>query len=505
MKETIRAQLAWWVLFGIVFGVCFGSTSWWSTLHQLPIVPHFSWETAVPFVSWSAWIYLSIIPAMALMAWLQADNAAAQRWVCVMILQTMVATFAFAVFPMQRVFDLGHQAPQLTLIYRLADLLNFTNNQVPSLHVAFAVTLAIALGQKRHFATQLAAGAWAVAVAISTLLIWEHHILGIAAGIALGACGAPLYKRLSRPSIWEPIHADMVCLQQFGHFTRRHRRYALIFVCIYGSSILRWRRYRALRWGFVALQWIDDVLDGDRPCHDEPLVWVEKIIEDYSSAKPQSEPAKLLELTIRHLKQTITMGDPKELVFSLIEVMKRDRRRVIDKQVWSQSELLKHHRATFQKSVDLMLAAAGCQSKAAQISHLVEAFGWSSTFRDLQDDLNQGLINVPAEVWHAANHERYTLGSLTDTREFRVWANAYLKHTRIHLEEANAQLRTLDRQSQRVLGIFLRSIERMTQRLPKKQPKWFAIPNVSNPDTSKRTQSTAFAGPIQESEAICSE
>ncbi len=93
-------------------------------------------------------------------------------------------------------------------------------------------------------------------------------------------------------------------------------------------------------------------------------------------------------------------GGPAALVtaMALLERMCVDRERVLATRVSSATELADLHRATFRGSLDLMLIAADSPLRAIDVPELVEALGWCSTVRDLDDDLAHGLINMPREI-----------------------------------------------------------------------------------------------------------
>ena len=49
-----------------------------------------------------------------------------------------------------------------------------------------------------------------------------------------------------------------------------------------------------------------------------------------------------------------------------------------------------------------MLRAIGSDVSSKDVPHLIDAFGWCSTMRDLEEDLEAGLINIPADTLAAA-------------------------------------------------------------------------------------------------------
>ena len=71
--------------------------------------------------------------------------------------------------------------------FAFADQLNLRYNLVPSLHVAFAAICALAYARARGAAAALVFGTWAAAIAASTVLLHQHHLVDVATGLALAA------------------------------------------------------------------------------------------------------------------------------------------------------------------------------------------------------------------------------------------------------------------------------------------------------------------------------
>jgi len=72
-----------------------------------------------------------------------------------------------------------------TSIYQFADNLNLTYNELSSLHVAFACTLALVFGKNLGMFGRFIFAVWAFSVFLSTLFIHQHHILSALAGVLL--------------------------------------------------------------------------------------------------------------------------------------------------------------------------------------------------------------------------------------------------------------------------------------------------------------------------------
>ena len=109
---------------------------------------------------------------------------------------------------------------------------------------------------------------------------------------------------------------------------------------------------------------------------------------------------------------------------------------------------------------------ARCQSfkrnATADVPELIEAFGWCSTVRDLDEDLGHGLVNVPADVVAAAAAEGATPSSVPEfgaTEAVRSWFGAELERTDSLLRAHNDRWTPGgDPRGDRIMRIFHKSI-----------------------------------------------
>ncbi len=436
MNASLRACL--W--FAAIFAVCYGGASWWTSTLAGPLPTwDFAFEQRVPFVPWAAVIYLTITPVLLLAPLLLRERT--PMFAFALSVQTIIATCFFLLFPQNE----WVRPSANNWAFRLADTMNLSYNNFPSLHVAFAVSAAWAY---RRVGWWL----WAAAVALSTWLMWEHHLVDILGGVALAA----LVMRIAeRESTW----VELCCLAQCARFSRRHIRYFVIFLAIYGPSLLHWRRYRAVRYGFCTAQWIDDLLDGDRPSDREPL----EIVDDWSGrlrgrvagadlvtprkARGSIGPRafahdRALSRLTRAFFAEITPEAQQEFV-DLVRCMRVDRVRVLGHERWAADHLDAHHRRTFSLSVNLMLHTAGCTARAEDVPSLIDALAWCSVFRDLDDDLRKGLNNIPSGA------------------DVEDWARESHARACVNLQRSAPEIAALtDGRARKFLNVFQRSIEK---------------------------------------------
>lgn len=408
------------VLFAATFAVCYGGASWLTARYASLPAWDLPFEQHVPFVPALSIVYLTITPAL-LLALFRTRGALAPA----LCTETILATLCFLLFPQTVAWTRPAVTGWAYVPFSIADALNLSYNQFPSLHVAFAVSVAWAVRKPLWWI-------WSAAVAVSAWLMWEHHLVDILGGAAL-AC-------LVMPLLWPRMHLELVCLGQCARFSRRHLRYFVIFLAIWLPSLRYWRRYRAVRAGFCAAQWIDDLLDGHRPSDREPLEIADAILARRFGDDDLSR-------LILALFEDLDAAAQNEFL-DLVHCMRTDRLRVLHRERWTQTQLDAHHEATFRHSVNLLLITTGCTARAAAVPSLIRALSWCSVIRDLDDDQRHGLDNIPR-----------------DTDDIPQWLSAQHTHALMALTHSADEIARLnDVRAQRLLRIFHRSITKYARK-----------------------------------------
>lgn len=425
-----RETLPWLALFGAVFAVTFGSTSWITTHYASLPAWDLPFERSVPFVPAACLVYATLTPVLLFSAYFFRTRKTMAPFAIALSVQCVLAAICFLLFPQTVAWTRPAVTGWLRAPFALVNAMNLDYNQFPSLHVALAVSAAWAYPRWKALWWT-----WAVAVAASTWLMWEHHLVDIVAGFALAAIVMSL--------MWPRLHVEIECLWQCARFSRRHVRYFVIFLAIYVPSLLHWRRYRAVRTGFCAAQWIDDLLDGDRPSEREPLEIVDELIEQMVARMFADE--RLPRLVAAFFEEVDERAQDEFI--ALVRCMRVDRIRVLQRAHWTQAELDAHHEMTFRHSVNLMLIASRCSARAKDVPSLVRALGWCSVVRDLDDDRRKGLHNVPRDadvaLWAAGEHTRVLLDLERSAKEIAALPDLRARH---------------------ILGIFQRSVEKYAER-----------------------------------------
>src|SRR5438045_6012022 len=127
---------------------------------------------------------------------------------------------------------------------------------------------------------------------------------------------------------------EACCLIQCARFSLRHRRYFVIFLSIWGPSLLHWRKRRVVRVAFVTFKWINVLVDGDRKSKREPLEIVDELLDQMTRRRFTTEPlSRLTSALFAEIDD-----DTQQKVIALVREMRRDRERSLKREVWSESD-----------------------------------------------------------------------------------------------------------------------------------------------------------------------
>lgn len=452
-------------LFAVWFGLCYGGGAFtaqyipWRLDVELPIDSH------LPFWPGAAALYLTITPMLLLAPFVLRDLASLLPLFIALMLETSIAAGAFLLLPVDDAHIACCEPGVSGAIYQLADALNLHHNNLPSLHVAFACTLAFAFAPKASTTGVVALPLWAVLVSVSTLFTRQHFLVDVIAGALLSLFAWKLSVR--RSARWlAAFDIELLVLRNISRFAARHRRYFLIGIAVLLTGIPRWRRQRLVRTGFAFLQSLDDILDGDRPSLREPLQVADEMLASLLSGV--FERHELARLGAAFREDLLSRGGSDALgnVMALIRAMRNDRCRVMARVVSTRDQLRVIHQATFANSIDVMMLGADSPIRHGDVPLLIEALGWCSTVRDLREDLAQGLINIPAEVLAVATNERpaLPLPLVVETSAVQNWLFQEQRRARELLGLAEIQLGAISqRRGAGLLLRFARSMRKYTR------------------------------------------
>lgn len=283
----LRLTLPLSYLFFKIFYSIFGGASLLAKLRTPHVDFYFPWEMRLPFIpSWTL-VYLTVPLLLLLTPFILRTWRTFMPFFLTLTTETLIGGVFFLVLPLAQAYPPRVAYGFLGGVFHLADRLNLDYNKFPSLHMAFAVTAAIVFGRRCGWLGRTLLTLWVAAVSASAMLIHEHQVLDLAAGLALGlACVATVQRRTSDERYLDALRIDALCLQEFSYFVRRHVRRLLVFATLTRASLLRWSRTRALRASYCLAQHADDVLQGDRKVQVDPEKHVRSILRVLAGGDP---------------------------------------------------------------------------------------------------------------------------------------------------------------------------------------------------------------------------
>lgn len=152
-------------------------------------------DTAIPFLPWTVWAYLSQFPFLGFVYWQACGTVAWARNLRGMLAATGASVAIFVLYPTRIPRETIDADPATTLAFNLLYWTDPATNCLPSLHVSLALLGASGFWPERP---RLAGAclAWAALITISTLTTRQHYVVDVLAGIVVAAVAASLARRL---------------------------------------------------------------------------------------------------------------------------------------------------------------------------------------------------------------------------------------------------------------------------------------------------------------------
>jgi len=220
---TLKERFVWLIFMGLLFFLLYGAANEYAHL-TLPHAAFFwSWEKDIPFVS------AFIIPYMSsdvvfIIAFLLAQTRIELRILALRVLFIVLFSVSiFVLFPLQFSFE-KPAIDNFSFLFRLLEA-DKPFNQLPSLHVSFAIVFWSCMQSyisNKWIKACLAL--WLGLVAFSTLFVFQHHFIDLPTGLLVGVLAVYLFKERRYPRI----------LTAFS--TPRHLKMGLYFLL--GSIVL---------------------------------------------------------------------------------------------------------------------------------------------------------------------------------------------------------------------------------------------------------------------------
>jgi len=159
----------------------------------------FDWERAIPFVGWSIVPYLSIVGFFVASFFVDACPAALRRHVARLLLVLLVSVACYAAFPLRFTFERPATTGLVGLLFDALGAFDLPYNRAPSLHIGVLAVLWVRFAPRLRGWRGAGLHAWFGLIAASVLTTYQHHVLDVPAGAALGALAIALTTPSPQP------------------------------------------------------------------------------------------------------------------------------------------------------------------------------------------------------------------------------------------------------------------------------------------------------------------
>ncbi len=193
------AHLVHFVCLGVAlnawFLLVYGGADWVTGRHSYRVPIAMEWESRIPYLPASVVAYMSIYGLFLLAPFVLRETRPLNQLARAIFVMIAISGVFFLAVPSE--LDFQPQQPQSwkTWIW-VADTLNLHYNCIPSLHVGLSVACVAAFTRYTAGMFSFFLWLWAAAVAASTMLLHQHHLIDVLTGWWL----ALFCVRLFRPN-----------------------------------------------------------------------------------------------------------------------------------------------------------------------------------------------------------------------------------------------------------------------------------------------------------------
>ena len=205
------AGLLWFVLI-------YGGADWITRQRVMRVPVHLAAELRIPFVPDAIVVYVSLHGLFALTPFVLRTRRELLALAVSCNLAVLLAGIGFLLVPADLAYPPPPELGTFPALFSFADRLNLTHNLVPSLHVAFAVLIAAAVGTRGGTAERCLLAIWAAAIAVSTILTHQHHVIDVITGALLGVA---VFRRVYRPRAMTRVDSLASCESAADEFVGR--------------------------------------------------------------------------------------------------------------------------------------------------------------------------------------------------------------------------------------------------------------------------------------------
>ncbi|AOJ74522.1 phosphatase PAP2/dual specificity phosphatase family protein [Burkholderia ubonensis] len=248
---SFALRLRWLAVMGAVFFSTYGFANWLAARRAAVPTFAFGWEHAIPFVPWTIVPYWSIdlLYALSFFFWTRRDDLLDH--VKRLLTVQLISVACFIAWPLRFGFERPDAGGVAGALFTLLMGFDKPFNQAPSLHIGLLVVLwAVYAKHLRGTPARAALHLWFAAIGVSVLTTYQHHVIDVPTGAAVGCLALFLFPL--RDAAGHSRSGDAAPCAASRALARRYALGAATFVLVVLGCVPR-APAAALLAGWVAL------------------------------------------------------------------------------------------------------------------------------------------------------------------------------------------------------------------------------------------------------------
>jgi hypothetical protein len=186
MSKLNAKQYLWTSAWCVPFFVfIYGYTNWRAKSARQTFSFVFDWELDTPFIPWMILPYVSL-NLLLLTPIFFTNPGEIRRLGRAAALATLISGAFFYLLPAPIAFIRPADVPGWNFFYNIVWGLDGVNNTLPSMHIALATLTVCLLWRWLSNAWRGFFVAWMALIFVAVIFTWQHHIMDVVAGFAVG-------------------------------------------------------------------------------------------------------------------------------------------------------------------------------------------------------------------------------------------------------------------------------------------------------------------------------
>ena len=159
----------------------------------------FDWERSIPFAPWTIVPYLSICMFFVASFFIGDERQTLDRHVRRLLWVLGISLACYALCPLRFTFPRPPTSGPTGLLFEALTLLDLPYNRAPSLHISVLLVLWLRFADHLHGWRRVALHAWFALIGVSVLTTYQHHVIDVPTGLAVGLLAVALTPRRLAP------------------------------------------------------------------------------------------------------------------------------------------------------------------------------------------------------------------------------------------------------------------------------------------------------------------